>query len=264
MPAWKEANAMLAIAGRDLLGLRRDWKMTLLFSFFFPVAFLGLFGGLIGENLAHGLPFNFLQFALVGMVGCMIAQYTTMNVTSLVQERETGFTQEIFVAPVSRFSIVAGKILGGGTASLLQVTPFFLVAWALGTPLTLGLIVGILWVAPIALLLGGAMGVLLSGIFATSPKAVDQAVIMVMFPQMFLSGAIVPVSRSTGLLAALVRLMPATYLVDLMRSLAYQGSTVYGPFRLYAPWFDLLVLIAISAAFFIAGTVLFASRERNR
>jgi len=255
---------MVAIAARDLLVLRRDWKSTVTFSFFFPLAFLGLFGGLIGENLGAGLPFSFLQFALVGMAACMMAQYTMMNVTSLVQERETGFTQEIFVAPVSRFSIISGKILGGSAAGLIQITPFFFVAWAFGAPLTWGLVSGILWVAPVGLVLGGAMGVLLAGIFATSPKAVDQAVIMVMFPQMFLSGAVIPISHSNGALEVLVRLMPATYLVDLMRATAYRGTSVYAPLQLYAPWVDLVVLLAVSTAFFIAGTLLFASRERSR
>jgi ABC-2 type transport system permease protein len=264
MSARKEANAIVAIAARDLLVLRRDWKANLAFSFFFPIAFLGLFGGLIGQNLAGGLPFNFLQFAFVGLVACMMAQYTMMNVTTLVQERETGFTQEIFVAPVSRFSIISGKILGGSAAGLLEITPFFVVAWAFGAPLSSALVSGILWVTPFALLLGGAMGVLLSGIFATSPKAVDQAVIMVMFPQMFLSGAVIPISHSSGVLEVLVRLMPATYLVDLMRTAAYRGTSVYGPLQLYAPWVDFVVLLAVSAAFFVAGTLLFASRERNR
>ena len=264
MSVRKEANAVLAIAVRDLLRLRREWPSTLLFSFFFPVAFLGLLGGLIAENLASGLPFNFLQFALVGLVACMGAQYTTMNVTSLVEERETGLTQEIFVAPVSRFTIIAGKILGGSASCVLQIAPFFLVAWALGAPLTFGLVTGILWVLPLALLLGGAMGVLLAGVFANSPKAVDQAVILVMFPQMFLSGAVIPISQSSGWLSWLVRLMPVTYLVDLMRTAAYRGTSVYGNFQLYAPWIDLAVLLAVSLAFFVAGTLLFASRERNR
>ncbi len=264
MSVGKEVNAAIAIAARDLLRLRRDWKETLLFSFFFPVAFLGLLGGLIAENLASGLPFNFLQFALVGMVACMGAQYTTMNVTSLVEERETGLTQEIFVAPVSRFTIIAGKILGGSATALLQVAPFFLVAGVLGAPLNFDLVAGILWVLPLALLLGGAMGVLLAGIFATSPKSVDQAVIMVLFPQMFLSGAVIPISQSSGWLHWLVRLMPVTYLVDLMRTSAYRGTSVYGAFQLYAPWVDVTVLLAVSLAFFIVGTRLFASRERNR
>lgn len=109
----------------------------------------------------------------------------------------------------------------------------------------------------------GAMDVLLNGIFATSPKAVDQTVIMGMFPQMFLSGAIIPVSHLNGWLEALVRIMPATYLVDLMRAAVYSGTSAYGTFRLYAPWVDLVVLLAVSAAFFVVGTIVFSRRERN-
>jgi ABC-2 type transport system permease protein len=264
MSLLKEANAMVAVGARDILALRPEWKGYLVFSFLFPVVFLGIFGGAIEQNLAAGLPYNFLQFALVGMIACMLVQYTMMSVTSLVEERETGFTQEIFVAPVSRFSIGMGKILGGSVVALAEIAPFFLIAYVLGVPLPLGFLVGILWVVPLALLLGGAMGVLLSGLFATSPKSVDQAVIAVMFPQIFLSGALIPISHSSGLLNILVHAMPATYLVDLMRTMAYQGTSVYGPLALYAPLVDLLIVLAFCGACFVAGTLLFASRERNR
>ncbi|MGC2288540.1 MAG: ABC transporter permease [Thermoplasmata archaeon] len=264
MTVVKEANAAIAICARELLILRRDWKTYLGFSFLFPVVFLGIFGVAIAQNLATGLPYNFLQFALVGMVACMLVQYTMMSVTSLVEERETGFTQEIFVAPVSRFSIGVGKVMGGSVVGFLEIAPFFLVAYLIGVPLTLGLLLGILWVAPLALLLGGALGILLSGVFANSPKAVDQAVIVVMFPQLFLSGALIPVSKSSGFLNVMVHAMPATYLVDLMRSLAYRGTSVYGSMALYSPLVDLLVVLGISAACFVSGTLLFVSRERNR
>lgn len=81
---------------------------------------------------------------------------------------------------------------------------------------------------------------------------------------MFLSEAIIPIRHSNAWLGALVRIMPATYLVDLMRAAAYSGTSVYGTFRLYAPWVDLAVLLAVSAAFFAVGTSVFSSWERNR
>src|SRR5208337_1666200 len=106
------------------------------------------------------------------------------------EERETGFTQEIFVSPTSRVSIFLGKILGGSVAGLISLPALFLVAFAIGVPITLTLIEVILLIAPVFCLMGGAFGVLLSGIFGTNPKAVDQATILTMFPQMFLSGAV--------------------------------------------------------------------------
>ncbi|MGD1099369.1 MAG: ABC transporter permease [Thermoplasmata archaeon] len=260
----KEANVVLAVAARDVLRLFRDWKNTVAFTVFFPVAFLGILAGTIGQNLGAGLGFDYLQFALLGMAACLLMMFTTMSVTLLVEERETGFTQEIFVSPTSRVSIFLGKILGGSVAGLISLPALFLVAFAIGVPITLTLIEVILLIAPVFCLMGGAFGVLLSGIFGTNPKAVDQATILTMFPQMFLSGAVVPIRSSSGALYVLVRVMPLTYLVDLVRGVFYQGTPTYGQIVLYNPLIDLTVALALSVVFLVAGMVLFVRGERNR
>jgi len=264
MSIQKELNASATICARDVLRFIRDWKNNLLFSFFFPIAFLGILGGTIGQNLSGGLGYNYMQFALLGMVANLLVQFTMMGVTSLIEERESGFTQEIFVSPVSRYSILFGKIIGGSLTSLVSLLALFIVAFAMGIPLSLAGIGSILLVTPILFLLGGALGVLLSGIFGSSPKAVDRATIMVMFPQMFLSGALIPVKNSTGLLGILVHLMPATYLVDMLRGVFYQGSSVYGKVVLYNPLVDLAVAVILSIVFLVSGSFLFIRGERNR
>lgn len=260
----KEANVVLVIAARDVLRLFRDWKNTVTFAVFFPVAFLGILAGTIGQNLGAGLGYDYLQFALLGMAACLLMMFTTMSVTSLVEERETGFTQEIFVSPTSRVSIFLGKVLGGSVAGLIGLPALFLVAFVIGVPITLTLIEVILLIAPVFCLMGGAFGVLLSGIFGTNPKAVDRAVMLAMFPQMFLSGAIVPIRSSSGALYVLVRVMPLTYLVDLVRGAFYQGTSTYGKVILYDPFIDLAISLALSVAFLVAGMALFVRGERNR
>jgi ABC-2 type transport system permease protein len=260
----REFNAAVTIAARDVLRYIRDWKTSLLFSFFFPIAFLGILGGTIGQNLSAGLGYDYMQFALLGMVANLLVQFTMMGVTSLIEERENGFTQEIFVSPVSRYSILIGKIIGGSFAGAVALMALFVVAFAMGIPLSLVDIGRILLVSPVVFLLGGAFGVLLCGIFGSSPKGVDRATIMVMFPQMFLSGALIPVKDSTGVLGVLVHLMPATYLVDLLRGVFYQGTPVYGQIILYNPIFDLIVSIALAMVFLVAGAHLFVRSERNR
>jgi len=122
----------------------------------------------------------------------------------------------------------------------------------------------ILLVTPVVVLLGGSLGVLLSGVFGSNPKAVDQAVIMVIFPQMFLSGALIPIGSSTGVLGVLAHLMPLTYLVDLLRGDFYQGTPTYGRVVLYSPVTDLAISSALAIAFFVAGTYLFVRSERDR
>jgi ABC-2 type transport system permease protein len=260
----REFNAAVTIAARDVLRYIRDWKTSLLFSFFFPIAFLGILGGTIGQNLSAGLGYDYMQFALLGMVANLLVQFTMMGVTSLIEERESGFTQEIFVSPVSRYSILFGKIIGASLTSVVSLIALFIVAFAMGIPLSLAGIGSILLVTPVLFLLGGALGVLLSGVFGSSPKAADRGTIMVMFPQMFLSGALIPVKNSTGLLGVLVHLMPATYLVDLLRGVFYQGSSVYGKVVLYNPLIDLTVSLILSIVFLITGSFLFVRGERNR
>jgi ABC-2 type transport system permease protein len=66
------------------------------------------------------------------------------------------------------------------------------------------------------------------------------------------------------MLGVLVHLMPATYLVDLLRGVFYQGSPVYGQMILYNPIFDLMISIALAVAFLVAGAHLFVRSERNR
>ncbi|MGA2875564.1 MAG: ABC transporter permease [Nitrososphaerales archaeon] len=264
MSIQKELNATVTICARDVLRFIRDWKNNLLFSFFFPIAFLGILGGTIGQNMSGGLGYNYMQFALLGMVANLLVQFTMMGVTSLIEERENGFTQEIFVSPVSKYSILFGKIIGGSLTSLVSLLALFIVAFAMGIPLSLEGIGRILLVTPVLFLLGGSVGVLLSGIFGSSPKAVDRATIMVMFPQMFLSGALIPVKNSTGVLSILVHLMPATYLVDLLRGIFYQGTSVYGKIVLYNPLVDLTVSIILSVIFLVSGSFLFVRGERNR
>jgi ABC-2 type transport system permease protein len=261
--AAREANVILAVGARDVLRMLRDWGQTLMFAVFFPAAFLGILAGTIGQNLGGGLGFDYLQFAMLGMSASLLMQFATMSVTSLVQERETGFTQEIFVSPASRVSIFLGKVLGGGVTGVVSLPALFAVAWLIGVPITPMLVGVILVTAPVFCLAGGALGVLLSGIFGTSPKAVDQAAVLTMFPQMFLSGAIIPIRSSSGVLYFLVRAMPLTYLVDLVRGVFYGGTPVYGQVVLYQPILDLAVSLVLSAVFMVAGMVLFIRGERN-
>ena len=63
--------------------------------------------------------------------------------------------------------------------------------------------------------------------FVQDPKVAGLGVALLVFPQMFLAGAPIPVSGSTGLLAILAKLMPMTYSIDLARNIFYAGKPEY-------------------------------------
>jgi ABC-2 type transport system permease protein len=263
-PLQIELNAITVIAAREIVRAVRDWLPFLAFNAFGPVLFLYVLGGSISQNLGGDLGYNYLQFALLGLIVGSLSMSTMTSVTSLVQDRENDFTQEIFVAPISRYSIILGKIVGGSVTSLVQLVMFFIVALVMRISLTPLTIAYILLLVPVICLSGGALSVLIASIFSSSPKGVDQMVILITFVQMFLSGAFIPVNNSSGVLGILAHAMPMTYLVDLLRGLVYQGTPTYSRVVLYSSITDLVIVAASSIVFFVVGTFLFVRGERNR
>ena len=87
---------------------------------------------------------------------------------------------------------------------------------------------------------------------------------LLVFPQMFLSGALIPSASSTGLLGILSKLMPMTYSIDLARNIFYAGKPEYAFAVLHPFWLDLAITVAVCVVFIVVGTVMFVRRDRNR
>src|SRR5437868_14710962 len=121
-------NAIAAVASRDVLKFFRD-PARLAATFIFPFAIMALMGGTLQLNLGRAAGFNFIGFTFTGVLGMTIFQSSMQGIASLLDDRQNDFAQEIFVAPVSRYAIVVGKILGETMVALAQTIP--LVAFAL-------------------------------------------------------------------------------------------------------------------------------------
>src|SRR5207249_1555134 len=126
---------LVAIGGRDLLKFFRD-PGRLVAAVVFPFTMIFLLGGTLQLNLGKSSGFNFIGFAFTGFLGMTLFQSTAQGLTSLMEDRQNDFAQEVFVSPVSRYSIVFGKIVGETLVALVQVIPFVLFAWMLRVPLT--------------------------------------------------------------------------------------------------------------------------------
>jgi ABC-2 type transport system permease protein len=256
------ANAVLAIAAREFVRFIRS-PATLFISLFMPVIFIGLLGGSLSQNLGSGLGFNFLQFVLLGMVTVNLYQFSMGGVVSLIEDRDRDFTQEIFVAPISRYAIILGKVIGASVTSLLMIIGTFAVAVVMRIPLSWTDVGHILLIAPLLALSGAALGVFFISL-VNDPQMADRGSFLLVFPQMFLTGAIIPVTHSSGVLKLLADVLPMTYLVDLVRGLFYSGKPAYHRIVLHPPALDFLVTVVFFIVFTVVGTLLFARSERNR
>src|SRR6266566_5238747 len=143
-----ELYAVAAIAERDLMKFLRD-RTRLIGTFVLPFLLMGLLGGTLQLNLGRATGFNFIGFTFTGVLGMTIFQSTAAGMAWLSEDRFNDFAQEIFVSPVSRYSIVFGKILGESLVAIAQVLPFIAFAAVLRVPLTP---TALLLLAPVALI----------------------------------------------------------------------------------------------------------------
>jgi ABC-2 type transport system permease protein len=258
----RDMNAVFAIAWREILRAVKS-PLSIAFTVIFPILFIGILGGSISQNLSGALSYAYLPFMLIGMVANSMYQGTITGVTNLVEERDNDFTAELFVAPISRYAVLLGKLIGSGIAAMVSLVGIVAMIVIMQIPMNPGDLLRVIALTPILALAGGALGVFLIGL-TQEPRTVAVAVPLLVFPQMFLSGALIPVQAASGILGVLAKIIPMTYSIDLARNIYYWGKPEYAAVVLHPPMVDLAITVAFFLVFTIVGTVLFVRADRNR
>ncbi len=183
----------------------------------FFLAFLGLgfrrmtIPGLTGEV-------DYINFLVPGILGMSILFSSTFAGLSVLWDREFGFLKEIMVAPVSRVSIVLGRIAGGATTTLIQAVFILGISFLMGFKITSVVSV---FLALVFMVLIAVTFISLGLIFASKMRDIQGfSIVMnfVIFPLFFLSGALYPIENLPAFLRYLSRIDPLTYGVDGLRA----------------------------------------------
>jgi ABC-2 type transport system permease protein len=257
-----ELSAIAAIALRDLVKFLRD-RSRLVLSFLVPFLLMFLLGGTVQSNLGAAAGFNLIGFTFTGVLGMTIFQSSVQGIASLLDDRQNDFAQEIFVAPISRYAIVLGKIVGETMVAIAQTIPLVAFAFVLHVPISSGRLLLMAPVALISCLLGGSFGLVAMSVI-NSQQAANQVFNFLLLPQLFLAGVFSPITALPWYLAILSRLSPLRYVVDLLRNVLYAGRPEYHQVVLLGPLTNLLTIALMFAAFMLVGTALFVRREANR
>src|SRR5215469_626600 len=153
----REANAIVTIAYRDVLKFARD-PSRLIATLVLPVLFVGLFGEGLQAAFGSRLGYNYLTFVFLGVFAQTLFQSTALGMVSLIEDRANDFAQEMFVSPISRYSLVFGKILGESLVAFVQAGVLVIFGMIVGVQIYWTTLPGLLFVGLIACLLGGAFG----------------------------------------------------------------------------------------------------------
>lgn len=234
----------LAIAARVLTQLRRDHR-TLAMLLVLPCVILALLWWMF-DGVGRG--FDSLGPPLLALIP-FVVMFLVTSVTTL-RERSSGTLERLLAMPTGRGDFLGGYAVAFGLVAAVQSTLAVLLSF-----LVLDLnVVGPAWmlvvVAVADAVLGTALGLFVSAFARTEFQAV-QFMPVIVLPQVFLCGLLVPVDQMAGWLQAISHVLPLTYAVDALQEVGRSASPTN------AMWVDIAVVAgaALLALALAAGTL---------
>lgn len=241
-----EVEAIYRIWLRELIRYTRD-KGRLASSFVQPLLFLAIFGG--GFAFVQLGNINYQSFLFPGIVAMSLVTISISSGISVIWDREFGFLKEILVAPVSRTSIFIGKALGGCTTALIQGLIILSLSFLIGIPLAAHS-----FLMSIVIMLITSLGIVSLGLIIASIVETFESFGVIMnfliFPLIFLSGALFPLSEAPQWLRYVSYVNPLTYGVESLRNVIIGVSFI--PFST-----SFMVISLFSLAAILIGGVAF-------
>ena len=230
----------LAIAGRIIRQITRD-RRSIALLIVGPLIVMSLVGFSLFEQK------SVLNRVAPGLLAVFVLFFTfILTGVSFLRERSQGTLERLQTTTVSRFDIMVGYMLGFlvfaaiQTAVILTFTVYALQIdyrgslWEIATILFLVVIVAV------------SLGIFISS-FARNEFQVVQFIPIILAPQIFLSGVIIPVEAMPRLFEWFSTILPLTYAVDGLHNIMLNGTD------LVEVWDDVVVLMAYSTALLTAA-----------
>lgn len=188
-----------------------------------PVLFWILFGaGLRGSFTPPAWAdrgMSYQEYFFPG-VAVMILLFTAIFSTiSIIEDRREGFLQGVLVAPISRLSLVLGKLSGGTVLAVLQAALFLALGPLLGIQVSLASAISTLAFLTLLGFTLTALGFLIAWPL-DSTQGFHAIMSVFLMPMWLLSGSFFPAGESVWL-GWVIRLNPLTYGVAGLRRLLY-------------------------------------------
>jgi ABC-2 type transport system permease protein len=257
-----ELNAVVAIAARDVTKLIRD-RPRLAVNLMFPVLLIGGLGSVLQASVGVVTGVNAVAIAFSGVLAATIFQSAAAGMISIVEDRETDFARELFVAPVRRATLLAGKISGEAAVAMVQAAFVVLFAVIFGVRISGGQLLRLVPVAIVVSLLGAAFGLATVAALPNQRSAM-QVFQFLIIPQYVLAGVLVPLHALPAYLNVIAGAMPLRYAVNLARAAYFAGDPAAHTVTPTDPLSDALVVLALLVALLVAGAMVFDYRERTR
>jgi ABC-2 type transport system permease protein len=248
---------VVVLAWRELLHFFRQ-PLRLLGSLAQPLMLWLLMGSGFANSFRPGSDaLDYSEFFYPGIVVMLLLFAAIFSTITLIEDRSAGFLQAVLVAPVSRLSLVLGKLVGGTAIALIQAFIFLLLAPLAGFDLCVDMVIHLVLLFALVGLGFAGFGFIVAWTMDTV-AGYHAVMSVVMIPMWLLSGALFPVESSAAWLQLVMLFNPITYTMQTIRSAFYEPlSALYtNPDYLFA-----LAVTALWTSLSIAGAVQMAARQ---
>jgi len=254
-----ELRGLYTLWLREVKRYIRD-RTRIVSSFMQPLLWLLIFGVGIGASLrAVPVPgLSYQQMIFPGIVGQTLLFTSMFMGISIIWDKEFGFMKEILVAPVSRFSIFIGKMIGDSTDALIQGVIVLLLGLVLGIgvdPITFLACVPVMLLITFGLV---SIGLTIAS-FMGSLESFGAIQSFINLPLFFLSGALFQVQSLPQWMQDISTLNPLTYGVDALRTIILGGA--WQPYQLQPLAVDLGVIVGFDVIMIAIGTWAFGKMK---
>jgi ABC-2 type transport system permease protein len=191
-----------------------------------PVLYLCFFGPLLRNVAAsgglRGFPagsaYRFFVPGLLIQLGLLGASFVGFNI---IMDWRLGVVERLRVTPVSRLSILTGRLLRDVITLIAQSVVLVLagVVFGLRAP-AVGVVISLGFIALVAISLASISYAV--GLVTKSEEVLAPGINMVVVPMILLSGILLPMTMGPGWLQGIARVTPFRYIIDAMRE-AYFG-----------------------------------------
>ncbi len=239
-----ELEGFYALWYREMKVFTRE-KSRIVSSLFTPLLWIVVFGGGLGSAVSLG-GVNYQVFIFPGILTMTILFSSVFFGLYIVWDKKIDFFKEVLVAPLSRTTIFAGKMVGGSVDALIQGAAMLAFGLVLKINYSLlSLVVAFLFMFVLASSLV-SLGLII-GSNMESVEGFQLIISFLVFPMFFLSGALFPIKDLPQYLLIFTILDPVTYAVDGLRGLLLGSSQL--PIAL-----NLMILTAFAAVMIAIGT----------
>jgi len=190
-----------------------------------PLLFWLFFGEGLGPTFRlsgdAGSQISFREYFFPGTMALILLFTAIFTTISIIEDRREGFMQSVLTAPMPRWAMVLGKLLGGSAIALAQGLLFLLLGLAVGIPFSLAGWSGAVLFAAIAALGLTGLGFVIAW-RTDSVQGFHAIMSILLFPLWLLSGAFFP--PPDGWLGWVMTFNPLTYAVAGLRHFIYWGD----------------------------------------